>query len=515
MADIKYLSVKDDVPATGYWDHEFIKDIFADIPQTDRQVVVIPGAYQWDVVDKINDELKKFDKVLVIIASDEEGKFDTRKLKHKDMVLYSQCGNGGKMFPLGYTPGTREILKDIGLLPKVVNWFFSGQITHSRRQLMAEALRPLAGGILKETDGFGKGLSKDEYLYNLTTSKTAPCSSGAVSVESFRLYEALEAGCIPIADDVSPLQSFRANYWKKLFGDVGFPTFIDYEQLPMLIDKSVSYPNMNNRVMAWWINKKHQFKSQLAHQLGVPKEEIMVIIPVSPIPGHPDTAMIEETIASIRVHLPNAPILVTMDGVRPEQEDRRGDYEEFQRRFLWKCNFEFKNVLPIIFHKHTHQSGMMRVILRNTDVPMLLYVEHDTPLTPDRPIDWDKCKDYIKSGKSNVIRFHFEAKIPKPHKHLMLGEVEDGFLKTFQWSQRPHLASTKMYKIIMELFTSESNCFIEDKAHGLLQDLVNEQGMAGWEKWKVHIYHPKGNIKRSYNLDGRKDDKKFEAEQIW
>lgn len=515
MPKIVYLSVKDTVPATGYWDHEFIKDIFEDIPETDRQVVVIPGAYQWDVIDKINERLAEFKKILVIVTSDEESKFNVNKLDHPDMIVYSQYGNGGLMFPLGYSPGTRDYLKGLGIQDKTLNWFFAGQITHSRRQMLAQQLRKMDKGFLLETDGFAKGLTKPDYISLLSTAKTVPCSPGPISVDSFRLYEALEAGCVPIADDVSPLVSYRLNYWRKLFGGEGFPTFINYDDLPDLINRAVEYPNMNNKVLAWWINKKYQFKEVLKQQLGVPKDEVVVVVPASPIPSHPSTYIIDETIRSIKAHLPNAPILVTMDGVRPEQEDRRADYEEFQRKFLWKCNFEYKNVLPVIFDKHAHQSGMMKVVLKQIDIPMILYVEHDTPLTPDRPIDWEKCKDYIKSGKSNVIRFHFEEVIPEPHKHLMIGQPEDGFLKTAQWSQRPHLASTEMYKVIMALFSDESNCFIEDRAHGLLQNLYNEQGVAGWQKWAVHIYHPDGGIKRSYNLDGREDDKKYEAEQVW
>jgi len=509
------LQIKPELKGKTYWDHEFIKDIFADIPQTDRKVIVIPGKYQYDVIEELNEVINNFKKVLIIIASDEEGKFNVNKLKHDDMIVYSQCGNGGLMFPLGYTPGTRKIIKEIGLKEKTMDWFFAGQITHPRREMMAKQLRPLDNGWVKETDGFAKGLTKTEYITNLAHAKTVPCPSGAVSTESFRLYEALEAGACPIADDVKPLQSYRAKYWQKLFGDVNFPTYYDPADIPMLIKKSVNYPNMNNKVMAWWINKKHQLKEQLKRQLGVLKDEVMVVIPVSPIPSHPDTAMIEETIASIRVHMPDAPIIITFDGVRKEQGHRRVDYEEFQRRLLWKINFEHKNILPVIFDEHMHQSGMMKTILASTDTPMILYVEHDTPLTPDRSIDWDKCKDYIRSGKSNVIRFHFEAHIPEVHKYLMFGEPEDGMQKTAQWSQRPHLASRGIYEVIMCLMDKDANCFIEDFAYGKFETLCREQGLKGWDKWKVHIYHPEGDIKRSYNLDGRKDDHKWVKEQVW
>ena len=65
------------------------------------------------------------------------------------------------------------------------------------------------------------------------------------------------------------------------------------------------------------------------------------------------------------------------------------------------------------------------------------------------------------------------------------------------------------------LFSPESNCFIEDYIHGVLQDVWFEKGMSGWEKWRIHIYHPEGSIKRSYDLNGRQGGEKFEDKQIW
>ena len=40
-------------------------------------------------------------------------------------------------------------------------------------------------------------------------------------------------------------------------------------------------------------------------------------------------------------------------------------------------------------------------------------------------------------------------------------------------------------------------------------------GMKGWNRWKLHIYIPGKNIKRSLNLDGRGSDYKYEKEQVW
>lgn len=513
MSDILYLSVKPEVPPTGYWDHTFLKDIFADIDlsKSDRQVVVIPGAYQSDVIPEINARLAEFPKVLVILTSDEERKFNSSALKHPDMVAYSQYANGGRMFPLGYAPHVRDLLKHYGAIKKNLDWSFSGQITHYRRRKMQEVLEmmPREGKTrFTATDGFGKGQHLENYTSELADSKIVPCPTGPCTPDSFRLYEALEAGCIPIADDMSPLTSSRNNYWRAMFTHPAFPTYIDPNELPKIVDKLLADPDSNNKVYAWYINWKYQFKEQLRRDLGIPEEKMCVVMPVSPIPSHPSTTIIEETIRTIRVHT-NAPILVTMDGVRPEQEHMRENYREFIRQFLWKCNFEYKDVLPVLFDEHQHQSGMMKVVTQNVNLPLVLYVEHDTPLTPDREIPLEALGERILSGESNLIRFHFEALIPEPHKHLMIGEPENDLLKTTQWSQRPHLASMDYYRSIMDgCFSKDANCFIEDKMHSVLQTQE-------WDRHKAHIYHPQGDIKRSYNLDGRGTDKKFEAEQIW
>lgn len=508
MAKINFLSVKPDVPATGYWDHAYLSDLFASIGEGDREVVVIPGAYQGDVIPEINKELAKFKKILVIVTSDEECKFNVTKLEHPDMILYTQYGNGGYLFPLGYAPGTRETLKAIGLENKTIPWFFSGQATHYRRKMLVSSLKEMNDGVLMATDGFAKGMNKVQYLENLARARVAPVAPGAVAVDSFRIYEALEAGCIPVADDTSPIRSAPDLYWYRLFGDVPFPVFNDYTKLPMFIDLCLKEPNSNQYIFAWWINKKNQIRERIKAELGIPEEKIAVVIPISPIPSHPDTAILEETIRTIRVHT-DATILLCFDGVREEQKGMEPAYREFIGRMLWKCNFEYDKVLPVIFDKHYHQSGMMKIILQNATMPTILYVEQDTPLTPDWEIPLEKLAARIISGESNLIRFHFESLIPEPHKYLMIGEPKDDLQATQQWSQRPHLASTDFYRRVMGDYFSKDSCtFIEDRMHGICQ--TNP-----WDQFKLHIYHPEGNIKRSYHLDGRAGAAKYDDRLVY
>lgn len=499
--NINYLSVKKDVPASGYWDQCFLEDLLSDLPDGDRSVVVIPGAYQNDSYFEINQELEKYDKVMVFVTSDEEGKFDCSQLSHKDMIVYSQYGTSENTIPLGYTPGTREMLKKIGPIEKSIPYFFAGQITHERRQLMADFVKSLKEGLFFPTDGFAKGLTHGAYMVLMAMSKVAFAPPGPISHDSFRLYEALEAGCLPVLDNIAP--GGRDGYWDKLQFSSVLP-IITGGYHNYFLEKDESY---FNTVYAWWISYKVRLKEKLSKQLGVKPDTTTVIIPTSPIPSHPSTEIIDQTIKSIRYHL-NSKIMILIDGVREEQKDMKEVYQEYIRQLLWKCNFEYKNVHPVLFEWHHHQSGMMKVIINEIDTPLMLFVEHDTPLITDLPIPWRDIRSKLLSGLYNMIRFHYESFIPEEHKYLMVGEVEDQIQKTIQFSARPHLARTDFYKRLLSNFSDHSNCFIEDRAYGIISE-------SSWEDWKLGIYHPDVPIKRSINLDGRAGGEKWEGKQIW
>lgn len=247
-----------------------------------------------------------------------------------------------------------------------------------------------------------------------------------------------------------------------------------------------------------------------AEEKRAPMDDITVVVVTSPIPSHPDTRIIDETIASIRTHLPDSEILICIDGIRDEQADYTEAYREYTRRILWKCNFEW-GATPLLFDKHEHQARMTRNALEFVKSPAILFMEHDTPLTPDREIPFKKLVEDIKSGKANIIRLHHEALVLDVHRYLMIGEPEDGLWATYQWSQRPHLASTKYYKYMLhEYFPLEARTMIEDNMYGKLESAYRDRGQAGWNEFKVWLYYPAGDIKRSYHTDGREGDPKYE-----
>lgn len=538
MLDYKFVAFGDH-PAKGYWDQTMLTDLLADplfdqIPNSNGAVIIIPGAYQAGFIKEINAELSKYTWVILFITSDEEGLFPIEKIKHKNMVVYIQYPKQGrhdkyKKWPLGYVTDTR---KNVFLTVKDQDFFFSGQVTHKRRKDCVEQLKKMSSGTLIETDGFAQGIDQQKYMQLMCQAKTAPSPAGPISADAFRTYEALEAGAVPIADNLSARGDH--DYWDYLFGSVPFPTISKYENLPGYIgDYVAKYPMGNNVAQAWWIKKKRDLKVGIYQDVikligdsidGQPvniklDHLVTVIIPVSPIKSHPSSTILDQTISSVRHHFPDAEIIITFDGVRKEQEDMRADYEEFTRHALFRCNTDWK-ATPIVFKVHTHQAEMAKVALESVITPLILYVEQDAPLVIDEPFDWPNLFGQILANEANVIRFHFESKIPKEHDYLMLGMWQGNFpgempplmlQETIQWSQRPHLAATDFYRWMLgRYFKPGEKAFIEDKVHGLVQQDYAEMQKRGWDIWKLYIYMPDPrNIKRSLHLDGRAGDKKY------
>jgi hypothetical protein len=242
---------------------------------------------------------------------------------------------------------------------------------------------------------------------------------------------------------------------------------------------------------------------------------VTVVVPVSPIKEHPEISIVSETIASVRHHLKDAEILLCFDGVREEQSDRRADYEEAIRRILWKADKQWKACVPFIFDRHLHQVGMLRRVIETIETPLMLFVEQDTPLVTDEFIAWDDITQFILSGQSNCVRLHHEGVLPKEHLPMMHGE-ECGYIRTSQFSARPHIATLAFYRQLLEHFSPEACSFVEDLAHGILDQAYKLDGMRGWNMWRLHIYaKDPNNLKRSLHLDGRAGEAKYDGEQVF
>lgn len=278
---------KPEIIDRGYWDNGLLEDIFKQVEvehhtdfdwatEKDGAVVIINGRTHIEDTAAINEDIAKLRWVLFIDTGDEESSFPWREIKHPIMRVWIMLprmnvhDDVSYHLPNGYRPTTHEDLKSLGFQEKDVDWFFAGQVNHARRDQCVHELRLLKeggnpNGVLIETDGFGKEVMPYfQYMKQMSQSKIVLCPSGIESPDNFRLYEALEAGCLPIVDAFSTNnQSF--GFWRYLLGDdIPFPIVNYWDVLPKILPELLKgYPENANRAFAWWQLKKREIKYKL------------------------------------------------------------------------------------------------------------------------------------------------------------------------------------------------------------------------------------------------------------
>lgn len=492
-------------------------------------VVVLPSGVHRERYDEINEAIASLGWVLLVLTADEGSLFETKHIHHPNMRMWVMTPRPGRVYPAGtrfigegYEAATPTTLPDAFDLPARDVWF-AGQVTHLRRRQMATALTGIAE--LVETDGFAQGLPRNAYLAALADTKVAPCPSGPVTPDSFRLYEALEAGCLPIADDVCPDYA-TPGYWDLVAPDHPFPTITDWADAPDVVGTALNdWPRNANQAGAWWQAHKRTMAYWLVEDLdalGVAAEprtwrdRVTAIVCTSPVKSHPSTDMIETTIASIRSNFPDVEIIVTFDGIRAEQEPYRERYEEYVRRVLHLCRRRWSNVLPMIAGRHLHQSGMARMALGEVRTPLVFYVEHDLPVTGDIP--FEAFAAAIEDGSADHIRLTVNTDLEPSHMHLMLDDGRPQILhgapltRTVQWSQQPHLASTVYYRdLLASQFAEDEATYIEWRMHSVCAGEWHHHGPMAWFRNRLWIYTPEGNMQRVVHLDGRDGDPVFDT----
>ncbi len=237
---------------------------YSDVP-SDGAVVVIK-ADEVDM-DELNYDLARLKWVLLLVCSNEEGKWNTDALERRQPTkvwLQSPAPHqkADRYFPWGHA--SECVTGGLSRL-RTLDWFFSGQITHERRAECVEALSLCRGnGVTVATKGFSQGLPRDIYLQLLESARMAPCPSGPITVDSFRVCEALEMGAIPMVDIKSPVRADPL-YWQTVFGhDMPLPTVECWEDLPSLMDMWLeNWEPSARKILGWYGNLKMRWRREL------------------------------------------------------------------------------------------------------------------------------------------------------------------------------------------------------------------------------------------------------------
>ncbi len=202
-------------------------------------------------------------RIVLVHLSDEAFKDDSGIYKYCDGVLRNYHSElladiaRVDFIPLGYKAGFARS----GVTPKSAAqrqylWSFAGDAKKISRGEMLAAMNSLEGGFTHLTEGFGTtdALSTEAYRALLDDTLVVPCPGGWSNLETFRVYEALEAGCIPIVE-----QRPAFDYFTRLLGPHPMPTITAWSEAAALVAQlksSDSLEALRAACFAWWQNKK-------------------------------------------------------------------------------------------------------------------------------------------------------------------------------------------------------------------------------------------------------------------
>lgn len=279
-----------DWDARSSWDQQIVLKLTAGddyqhgkaVPLGEGAVVVIPGQHHVLHAAPLAEQIARLPWSLTIVTSDEEALFPVELLPHDEKHAiwgqYRARPEFDRVIPIGAAPGTTEILDKIGNVPRMGDVFFAGQDTHERRHELLDVMKEMAcdtrlyGNVTwAATTGFRQGLSQDRYLAAMRDTRIAPCPSGPHSLDSFRLYEALAAGCLPVIEQRTP-HGDEIEFWDTMFGDNPLPEVYSWQSLPHLLDQLADgiWRDARDEVQDWW----HRWRADLTREFAATIERL-------------------------------------------------------------------------------------------------------------------------------------------------------------------------------------------------------------------------------------------------
>lgn len=282
LSQVFWLNMHTDCHPKDHWDTAMFQElILKDFPEWDGdhpkdppRIVMVAGRFHANDVGRVNDWIGMLAGVVVVVHSDEESLFPWQELEHPNMRRWvmtptpdTKPVGGVRFIGEGWPTGTPEILARLPERFPMWDVSFAGQVTHPRRDQMMASIADIVQGsvVTSPTTSFAGGMPRRTYLYQLADTKLAPCPSGPVTADSFRVYEALEAGCVPILDGVDGRGRPARDFWRLILGAHPLPVIDDWADLPVLVDRLLGEWDDQSRIVgSWWGDRKALWVDQMA-----------------------------------------------------------------------------------------------------------------------------------------------------------------------------------------------------------------------------------------------------------
>jgi len=206
--------------------------------------------------------------IYLLHASDESCKADISLYNHPAVRAVFRnywrpdCNSTKVMtLPLGYLNGKGGSGKVLISSQRPVDWSFAGAIDRAGR---TEALDLLKGRYsnhkvhLTPTWGTNENLDTAAYLAMLQECKFVPCLDGFFNTESYRFYEALESGALPI------VRVDEKRSYENLLLDAPLLTVNSWSD-----DIVYDWDSVQKNLLFWWCNYKAVLSKKVAEYLAM------------------------------------------------------------------------------------------------------------------------------------------------------------------------------------------------------------------------------------------------------
>lgn len=213
---------------------------------------------------------EKGHRIVLIHLSDEAFRDDYGVYRYCDAIIRNYHTERLAQFtnifflPLGYKADFTKTGMPKPAAARKYLWSFAGDNKKLTRAEMLSAMGNLTGGHTHLSSGFGStdALPTDAYRALLDETVFAPAPSGWSNLETFRVYEALEAGCIPIVE-----KRPKFDYFTTLLGAHPMPTveaWVDAVDLINQLQQSGKTEHVRMACMDWWRDYKSTLTESVA-----------------------------------------------------------------------------------------------------------------------------------------------------------------------------------------------------------------------------------------------------------
>ena len=208
-------------------------------------------------------------KIFLIHLGDENDLYDLTSIYDNfDFVWRTFCLN--KYFynkkvsclPIGYKSGV-SFVKNKGR--RKYKWAFIGTPHKSSRHDLLFQLSDMKIAFIHRTTKFDeKIITVDEMNKVLSLTEFVPCPNGFVHPETYRIYEALECGCIPIVENAY-------KYYDRLFPDNPFLKIDKWMEARSIIQRweSEQISQKREECKIWWTQYKDSLKKFISDKINL------------------------------------------------------------------------------------------------------------------------------------------------------------------------------------------------------------------------------------------------------